>query len=173
MKGFLQRHAFLRRLLLLLIVFFCFRAAVKEVKAHRQFSETKRWPSAEATVESATVRCIPESWTTHCNRYCPQLQYQYSIRNEVFDATNRVFDFSCATEPYEFVIRHQPGKQVRIAYDPSNPTISIIPEVIVDPGPPYGDVVGGLFFVFLLVLDLMKSWHGEEDAIKADAPGGA
>ena len=161
-----ERWPFLRRLVLLVVVFFCFKAATRENNARPQYAELQTWPSTEAVVVSADVDCVRYSYATlGCGRYCPQLGYNYSVGGESYTATNQVFDFKCVNLA-DFVNQHQPGKTVRISYDPQNPGTSLIPEVVRDPGFPVYDVALGLLFLFIFVADLAISWHSEEQTAK-------
>src|SRR5271157_1936747 len=163
-----ERWPFLKRLVLLSVIFFCFRTATKQYNARLQYAESQSWPVTEAAVVSADVDCVHYSYPIlGCGRYCPQLSYKYSVGGEPFYATNQVFDFKCVNVA-DFVDQHAPGKTVHISYNPHNPKTTLIPEVVRDPGFPFEDLALGVLFFFLFVADLAISWHGEEQTAVAE-----
>jgi hypothetical protein len=103
------------------------------------------------------------SWSRNHNRYCPQLIYKYTIKGRDYAGYNRVFDFPCWPDAYDFVAKHQPGSIVTIAYDPTDVSSSFIPSSVRDPGWPWGDVIGGIFFAALLAADLFGAWTRQSE----------
>jgi len=165
---FLWRYPFIRRLLCLLTVYSCFHAAVLESRASRQYREVSHWPIAEATVQSATPGWTSYSWGGKKNRYCPEMTYSYSVANHRYSSYNRVFDFTCWPDAYDFVAQHRPGSLIPIAYDPTDPNVSIVPASVRDPGYPVVDLVGGCFFILCLLVDLFTSWTRQEPTASGD-----
>jgi Protein of unknown function (DUF3592) len=157
-SNYLWRYPLIRRLLCLLIVYFCFHAAVLESRASRQYRTITHWPKTEATVQSATPGWTSYSWSYKNNRYCPQMTYSYSIADRDYSSYNRVFDFVCWPDAYDFVAQHQRGTLIQVAYDPSDPRVSIVPASVRDPGYPVADLAGGCFFLLCLLVDLYASW---------------
>jgi Protein of unknown function (DUF3592) len=164
----LWRYPFIRRLLCLSIAYFCFHAAVLESRASRRYRDVARWPVADATVQSATPGWTSYSWSGKKNRYCPEMTYSYSIAGRHYSSYNRVFDFGCWPDAYDFVAQHQPGSLIQIAYDPSDPRVSIVPASVRDPGYPVADVLGGCFFLLCLLVDLFASWIRPEPTASGD-----
>jgi len=154
-NNFLQRHTLLRRAVLAVVVFFCFRAAKLEFAATQLYQEVIRWPSAQASIKSSTVANSAYSWSGRRNRYCPMLEYSYSLKGREYTGHNGVFDFVCWPEATDFVAQHQPGTLVKIAYDPTNPSVTIIPDAVRDPGYPWGDIGGGTIFSLILLADFL------------------
>jgi hypothetical protein len=168
-NSFLSRYPLIRRLLCLLVVYFCFHAAVLESRASRQYREVARWPVAEATVQSATPGWTSYSWSGKKNRLCPEMTYSYSAGSRRYSSYNRVFDFTCWPDAYDFVAEHRPGSSIQIAYDPSDPNVSIVPTSVRDPGYPFADIIGGCFFVLCLLADLFAPWTRQERDLRTSA----
>lgn len=160
--NYIQRYPFIRRLLFLLVIYFCFHAAVLESRASRQYREVARWPIAEATIQSSFPGWTSYSWGGKKNRYCAEMTYSYSVAGHNYSSYNRVFDFTCWPDAYDFVGQHRPGSSIQIAYDPSDPRVSIVPASVRDPGYPIADLAGGCFFLLCLLLDLFVSWTRQE-----------
>jgi hypothetical protein len=156
-KRFLSRHAFLRRAILILLVYGCFRAVPLEFKATREYQQIVQWPVADAVINSATVGATSYSWGWRKNRFCPKLDYNYTVKGHEYASYNSVFDFTCWPDAYNFVAQHRPGTSIQIAYDPTDPAVTIVPTSIRDPGYPWGDIVGGALFFIILVSDLFLS----------------
>jgi hypothetical protein len=136
---FLQRHRFLRRALFLVGVFFCFRALMLEPTATRQYQQVAKWPFAQALISSSSVYTTSYSWSGKSLRSCPMLGYVYNVEGRTYNGYNRVFDFVCWSDANDYVARHQPGASDKIAYDPADPAVSIVPDAVRDPGYPWGD----------------------------------
>jgi len=83
------------------------------------------------------------------------LEYSYSLKGREYIGYNGVFDFVCWPDATDFVARHQPGTLVKIAYDPTNPSVTIIPDAVRDPGYPWGDIGGGIIFSLILLADFL------------------
>jgi hypothetical protein len=160
-KDFLQRHAFLRRAVLLLAVFYCFRAATLEFTATRQYQQAAKWPSAQAVISSGSVRSMSYSWSAKQVRSCPALGYTYTVQGRTYNGYNRTFDYICWPDANDFVAQHPPGASIRITYDPANPAVSIIPDAMQDPGYPWADTIGGIVFALILPADLFGAWTAE------------
>jgi hypothetical protein len=111
----------------------------------------------EALISSSAVYWTSYSWSRKHNRYCPKLGYTYTAQGRAYSGYNEVFDFVCR-RAYDFVAQHQPGASIKVAYDPANPAISIIPDAMRDPGYPWGDVIGGAIFAAVLLVDLFGAW---------------
>ena len=169
-RGFFQRHPFLRRAVYLLAIVYCFHGAALELRAHRQYTQVSNWPTTEASVSSSAVYWTSYSWSGKQNRDCPKLGYRYAVQGRTYEGYNRVFDFTCWPDAYDFVAEHQPGALIQIAYDPSNPAISIIPSAVRDPGYPWGDIAGGIIFAVILLVDLFRSWT-QEGAVEPPESG--
>jgi hypothetical protein len=163
LRDFLQRHPLLRRAALALVVYFCFHGAVLESRAGRQYREAANWPATQAVISSSDVYWTSYSWSGKHNRYCPKLAYKYTVGSHTYDENNRVFDFVCWPDAYDFVAKHQPGATIRIAYDPNDPTISFVPDSVRDPGYPWGDIIGGMFFTAVLFADVFGAWTRESE----------
>lgn len=158
-KGFLGR--LLRRTILALGVIFCFRAVPLELKAGQQFKQVAKWPMTQALVRSSAVYTTSYSWSGKRNRFCPILDYGYTVQTYAYVGSNSVFDFVCWPDAYDFVAHHQPGVFVTIAYDPSSPTTSVIPNAVRDPGYPWGDIIGGIIFAAILLADILGARTSE------------
>ncbi|MGB6384744.1 MAG: DUF3592 domain-containing protein [Terriglobales bacterium] len=152
-----------RRTIIALGVIFCFHAVPLELKASRQFKQVAKWPVTQALIRSSTVHTTSYTWSGKQNQFCPILAYEYTVQTQTYVGSNRVFDFVCYPDAYDFVAQHKPGAFVTIAYDPSNPAISIIPSALKSPGYPWGDVLGGIVFAVFLLVDIFASW-----ALKSD-----
>jgi hypothetical protein len=137
----------------MLVIYYCFHAVPLEIKASRMFREVAHWPIAEASIHSASVTVTRFSWSSRSNRFCPDMEYSYSVAGKKYTSRNQVFDFGCWPDAYGFVAKHQPGTSILIAYDPKNPTITIVPSGVSDIGFPWDDVLGGTFFVLVLMGD--------------------
>ena len=157
MKEFFSRHPWVRRGILMLIVYFCFHAVPLEFKANREYKRVHEWPVTDAVISSSRVYETRYSWTARDDRFCPKLGYSYSVTGRHYEGYNDVFDFTCWPDAYSFVGQHPPGTHVQIAYDPANPIVSIVPTSIQDPGYPWGDMIGGTFFLVVLLCDLFLS----------------
>jgi Protein of unknown function (DUF3592) len=155
-KHFLQ--TVLRRVVLLIGVFYCFHGAVLELRATRQYQQVAKWPFVQAYIHSSTVYRTSYSWSGKQDRYCPSLEYTYMVQGRTYNGSNRVFDFVCWPDAYGFVAQHQPGALINIAYDPANPTVSIVPDAVRNPGYPWGDIIGGILFAVILLADLLGAW---------------
>jgi hypothetical protein len=153
-KEFLSRYALLRRAFLVLVIYYCFHAVPLEIKASRMYREVAQWPVAEASVLSASVTVTRFSWSPKSNRFCPDMEYSYSVAGKKYTTRNRVFDFGCWPDAYRFVAKHQPGTSILIAYDPTNPMSTIVPSSVSDTGFPWGDVLGGTLLVLVLMGDI-------------------
>jgi hypothetical protein len=160
-QSFLRRYSFLRRAILLLVVFYCFHGAVLELRANRQYRNVRKWPLTQALVSSSAVYWTNYSWSGKQNRYCPKLSYKYKVQTNSYYGYNRVFDFVCWPDAYDFVAHHQPGDFITIAYDPANPAISFVPDAVRNPGYPWGDIIGGIIFAVVLLVDLFRGWAVE------------
>jgi len=145
---------FLRRLALLLIVFYCFRAVPLEIRAKEKYREISRWPVTHAVVQSASVSPTGFSWSPRKTNYCPEMEYSYSVAGRTYTNRNQNFDFSCRPDAHDFVAKYGPGSSISIAYDPINPNTTVIPSSIVDAWDVWVDLLGGIFFLVLLVADL-------------------
>jgi uncharacterized protein DUF3592 len=172
-NNLLRRYPFIRRLLCLLIVYFCFHAAVAESRASRQYREVARWPVAEATIQSATPGWTSYSWSGKKNRNCPEMTYSYLVASRRYSSYNRVFDFVCWPDAYDFVGQHRPGTLIQIAYNPADPRVSIVPASVRDPGFPVEDLVGGCFFLLCLLVDLFISWTRPDPSVSGDLQASA
>lgn len=155
--NFFSRHPFVRQIFMLLVVCFCFNAVRLELRAGREYRRVQEWPLTDAVVNAASVYETSFSWSSHRDRYCPRLEYSYSVAEHRFTSSNQVFDFPCRPDVHEFVDRHGPGTSIRIAYDPASPMISIIPASVTDPGYPWLDLLGGAFFSLVLLADLFST----------------
>jgi hypothetical protein len=155
-RSFLRRHSFLRRAILLLVAFCCFRAAELELRATRQYKEVAKWPTAQALITSSSTYLAKYSWSLKGRGRCPKLGYNYTAQGRTYDGFNLVFDFVCWPDANDFVAQHQPGTLIKIAYDPATPAVSIIPDAVRDPGYPWGDIVGGVIFAAILFMDLFR-----------------
>jgi hypothetical protein len=160
-RSFFQRHPFLRRTVLALAIYYCFHGAMLELGAHRQYTQVSQWPVTQASITSSSVYWTNYAWSGKQNRDCPKLGYRYEVQGRTYDEYNRVFDFTCWPDAYDFVAQHQPGANIRIVYDPANPAISVIPDAVKDPGYPWGDIVGGIVFAAILLVDLFGSWTSD------------
>jgi hypothetical protein len=158
-KSFLGR--LVRRTILALGLIFCFRAVLLELKAGQQFKQVAKWPMTQALVRSSAVYTTSYSWSGKRNRFCPALDYGYTVQTHTYVGSNSVFDFVCWPDAYDFVAQHKPGAFVTIAYDPSSPTTSIIPNTVRGPGYPWGDIIGGIIFAAILLADLLGTWTRE------------
>jgi Protein of unknown function (DUF3592) len=157
-KEFLSRHVFVRRALWMLFVYYCFHAAALEIKASRQYRQIVKWPTTEAIINSASVYETSYSWASgRTNRFCPRLDYNYSVAGRSLAGYNRVFDFTCWPDAYKFVAQHPSGTSIPIAYDSSNPTVSVVPASIQDPGYPTVDLIGGALFLIVFLSDLFST----------------
>jgi hypothetical protein len=150
----LARYPFIRRAFWVIMIYFCFSAANFELNAGRRYQQVKQWPLTDAIINSASVSETRYSWGSQ--RFCPQLGYTYSIKGHSFASSNKVFDFTCWPDAYGFVDRHRPGTSIQIAYDPTNPTVTVVPTSIQDPGGPWGDMIGGIFFLLILIADFLS-----------------
>jgi hypothetical protein len=159
----LGRYPLVRRAVLALIVNFCFHAAVLESRAGRQYREVSKWPMTQAIISSGNVYSTSYSWSGKQSRFCPQLTYKYTIKSRDYAGSNRVFDFTCWPDAYDFIARHQPGSAVTIAYDPTDASISFIPASVRDPGYPWGDVIAGIILAALLAVDLFGAWTRQSE----------
>lgn len=144
----------LRRVALLLIVFFCFRAVALEFRARGKYREITRWPVTQAVVKSARVSVTGFSWNTKLINRCPDLEYSYSVSGHAYTGRNQVFDLSCRPNADDFVAKYGPGSSIPIAYDATNPNMTVIPSSIVEAWDVWVDLLGGLFFLLLLMVDL-------------------
>jgi hypothetical protein len=158
-KVFLGR--LVRRAILALGVIFCFRAVPLELKAGQQFKQVAKWPMTQALVRSSAVYTTSYTWGGKRIRFCPILDYGYTVQTRTYVGSNSVFDFVCWPDAYDFVAQHKPGAFVTIAYDPSSPTTSIIPNTVRDPGYPWGDIIGGIIFAAILLADIFGTWTRE------------
>jgi hypothetical protein len=158
-KGFLGR--LFRRTILALGVIFCFRAVPLELKAGQQFKHVAKWPVTKALIRSSAVYTTSYTWSGKRNRFCPILDYGYTVQTHTYVGSDSVFDFVCWPDAYDFVAQHKPGAFVTIAYDPSNPTTSIIPSAVRDPGYPWGDIIGGIILAAILLADIFRPWTCE------------
>ena len=61
----------------------------------------------QAIISSSNVYCTSYSWSAKRNRYCPKLTYKYTIEGRDYAGYNRVFDFTCWPDAYDFAARHQ------------------------------------------------------------------
>jgi hypothetical protein len=167
---FLQRHWFLRRALFLLGVFFCFRAAMLEFMATRQYQQVAKWPFTQALIGSSSVYTMSYSWSGKSLRYCPMLRYVCNVEGRTYNGYNRVFDFVCWPDANDYVACHQSGTSVKIAYDPADPAVSIVPDAVRDPGYPCGDAIGGVIFAAILFIDVFWGWtaESEPDALESE-----
>jgi hypothetical protein len=145
----------LRRTIVALSVYYCFHAVPLEIRASRRFWDVARWPVTEAVVRSANVSVTSYPWSSKSDRFCPDVQYSYTVSGQSYTNRNQVFDFSCWPDAYSFVAKYQPGNAIQIAYDPSNPNNTIVPSSVSDPGYPWGDMLGGMFFLVLLFADIL------------------
>jgi hypothetical protein len=136
----------------------------------RRYDEVARWPVTEAVVRSAAAGWTSYSWSGKKNRYCPEVTYSYSVVARHYSGYNRVFDFTCWPDAYDFVAQHRPGSSLQIAYDPTDPNVSIIPSSVRGPGYPVADAVGGCFFVLCLLADVFASWTREAPTAGDDFP---
>jgi hypothetical protein len=143
-----------RRLALLLIVFYCFRAVPLEIRAERKYREISSWPVTHAVVQSASVSITNFSWSPKKIRDCPDMEYSYSIAGRTYTTRNQIFDFNCWPDANDFVAKYGPGSSIPIAYDPVNPNTTVKPSSIVAARDWWVDLLGGLFFLVLLVADL-------------------
>jgi hypothetical protein len=153
----------LHRTLLALVVFFCFRAVVLEMRASQQYKRVSKWPITHAQISSSIVYTTSYSWTGKTNRFCPQLTYSYTVQKHDYVSSNRVFDFVCWPDAYDFVAQHKPGTMVTIAYDPSDPNVSVIPSAVKDPGYPWGDLLGGIALTAVLLFGTWKLESTQQD----------
>jgi len=147
-----------RRSLCLVAIYFLFHSAALELRASRQYRQVVKWPTIPAIVESATVTWTKYSWSWKTNRYCPQLTYGYSLNGHSYFGKNEVFDFVCWPDAYDFVAQHPRGSSIQIAYDPTNLATSVVPSSVRDPGYPSGDMIGGAFLLFIVLVDIFASW---------------
>jgi hypothetical protein len=157
-KGFLGR--LFRRTILALGVIFCFRAVPLELRAGQQFKQVAKWPVTQALIRSSGVYKTSYSWSER-SRFCPILEYGYAVQSHTYVGSNSVFDFFCWPDAYDFVAQHKPGAFITIAYDPSNPTTSIIPSAVRELGYPWGDIIGGIIFAAILLADIFGAWMRE------------
>ena len=161
--NFFRRHPVIRRAITALLALFCFRAVPLEVRASQQFKQVAKWPVTQALVTSSAVYTTSYTWSGKQNRFCPILSYKYTVQTHAYFGSNSMFDFACWPDAYDFVAQHKPGALLTIAYDPSNPTTTVIPSTIRDPGYPWGDIIGGIIFTGLLLLDLFTGWRLEHN----------
>jgi hypothetical protein len=64
------------------------------------------------------------------------------------------------------VAKHRPGASITIAYNPTDPAISFVPDSVRDPGYPWGDILFGVFFAVVLLADVFGSWtRGSEPQV--------
>jgi hypothetical protein len=147
----------LRRIALLLIVFFCFQAVPLEIGAKEKYRVVSQWPVTHAVVQSASVSITSFSWSPKKIRYCPDMEYSYSVAGRTYTNRNQIFDFSCWPDAHDFVAKYGPGSSIPVAYDPSNPNTTVIPSSIVDTWLPWEDLLGGLFFLVVLAVDLIAT----------------
>ena len=157
-QSYLQRYPLVRRILLGLVVVFCFRAVPLELRASQQFRRVAKWPVTDALISSSAVYTTSYTWSGKKNRFCPILSYRYTVQTHAYIGSNSVFDLVCWPDAYDFVAQHKPGTLVAIAYDPVEPNTSIVPSAIQDPGYPWGDMIGGTVFSGILLLDMFGSW---------------
>ena len=143
-----------------LIVYFCFHAAVLELRATRQYKIVSGWPRTDALIHSATAYWTRSSWSG--KRYCPLITYSYNVDGHYYSSRNSVFDFTCWPDAYDFAAKLQSGTSIQIAYDLIDPTTTVVPASIRDPGYPWGDTVGGFLFLALMAADLSVSWRRED-----------
>jgi hypothetical protein len=151
---FLQRFPLLRRVIFAVSVFFCFHAAMLEFTATRQYQEVAKWPQVKASITSSALYSAGYSWSGRQQRYCPRLEYTYAVHEREYKGSNHVFDFVCWPQT-DFIANHQPGTLVKIAYDPANPSVTVYPDAMRDPGYPWGDIAGGTIFALILLVDLI------------------
>lgn len=154
LKEFFSFAALLRRGALLLFVYLSFHAVPLEIKAIQKYRDVAKWPTTEAVILSARVSATSFSWSHRESRFCPDLEYSYSVAGEAFTSRNRLFDFACWPEGSRFVAEHQRGSTIQIAYDPSNPSVTVVPGNLVAPGYPWVELIGGMFFLVLLLGDI-------------------
>ena len=147
---FIGRHPALRRGLVALIVLIVFDAAWLELRATHLYQEARQWPRTYAVIVSSRVTTSRRSWG-RSPRFCAEFDYKYSIAGHSYTGHNSAFDFECWPEGYSFVPQHPQGTAIEIAYDPSDPSVTIVPASVQDPGYPWGDAaIGGLFLMVLL-----------------------
>jgi hypothetical protein len=169
-RDIFSRYPLLHRAVLLLITFFCFHAAFLELRATRQFQQAEKWPSAQAQIKASFAYSTGYSWSVKRNRYCPMLRYTYRAGGRTYEAYNSVFDFVCWPDGNDFVAHHPAGTFIKIAYDPTDPAVSIVPDAVRDPGYPWGDTIGGIILALALLVDLFSGRTSERapDALDSE-----
>ncbi len=88
-------HDFFARTILALAVVFCFRAVPLELKAEQQFKQVTKWPVTQALIRSSAVYTASYTWSGKRNRFCPILDYGYTVQTHTYVGSNSVFDFVC------------------------------------------------------------------------------
>jgi hypothetical protein len=150
-------YVIVRRFAWLMIIFYCFRAVPLEIKSREKFREISRWPVTNAVVQSSGVSITSFSWSSRNSRFCPNIEYTYSIAGRTYTNRNQVFDLSCWPDAYNFVAKYGPGSPIVIAYDPTNPKTTVVPSSVVDTWLPWEDLLAGFIFLAVLATDLLAT----------------
>jgi hypothetical protein len=151
---FLDRHKLIRRALWTLVVFFCCYDFFVQLKAARQYQRIIRWPKTEEFVRSADIYETGFPWIARFSRFCPKLEYSYSVAGHIYISHNGVPDLSCwqvDQDARDFVAQHSSGGSIQLAYDPVDPSVTFIPAALRDPGYPWFDAIVGTFFIALIL----------------------
>ncbi len=153
-------RVFGRRIFVLFVAWYCFKAMGMEKKAERMYQEIHRWPVTEAVIDTTSVSWKDVHWGGY--RCCPKLRYSYSIAGINYQGSNSIFDFTCWPSGYDFIAQHKPGTTIQIAYDPKDLNTSLVLFDIQRPSSPWLSCIVGVFCLALLALDLSGFWEKEK-----------
>jgi len=154
---FLRRHTIFRRVFLVLLFFFSFRAAVLEIRANTIYREVTVWPRTDAKIFSADVLVTNFLWSYQQSNFCANFRFSYTVSGRTFVERNRTLGLACWPEGYSFIREHQPGSLIEIAYNPADPSIAVVPSNLDKPGFPWFDLFGGICLFILLCFDVLSS----------------
>jgi len=118
---------------LALITFVCSDAAFREMQAHQRYQEVAKWPVTKAVITGDVVSWTSYSWSSKRNRDCPKIEYTYTAGGRNYRENNSVFDFVCWPDAYDFVAQHRTGTNLEVAYNPDDPTVTVVPDSVRTP----------------------------------------
>lgn len=157
-------RTFVRRVILLLAACYCFNGVIVSIKASRQYHQIADWPVAQAFIRYSAVVSTNSYVFLRARNSCPRFNYEYTVQSRAYSEYNRTLDFRCLPDAYYFTREHPAGTYISIAYDPANPSVSIVPVTVQDPGRSWGNILGGSVVLVLFLLDMFGTWKPEESS---------
>ncbi len=127
-----------------------------QIRSSGHYRQIMKWPGAEGKVVSSSWKSIGRAIETGERRFCPVVEYTYVVDGRRYQGQNEAFEFACNPASFKYVVL-KAGASIGIAYDPADPSISVIPDALLNPGFPWGRLIYTIVWAVALAIFLVSN----------------